>query len=165
VFKPNSFFTRRCQYEQSEAVSYPACCSEHETDGAVPKKTAKSKGLRRAVVVTQKPREVRHLLSLVRWTVRLHFPLQANSTRAHRDPCFQVDKSSLVWLATVYISVGICFIFLKCHINVGLHGGVVVSTVASQQEDSCFETQLEPFCVEFACSPRVCVGSLRVLRR
>ncbi|XP_075308222.1 serine/threonine-protein kinase OSR1b isoform X2 [Odontesthes bonariensis] len=46
----------------------------------------------------------------------------------------------------------------------GLHCCVVVSTVASQQQGSRFNTQLGPFCVEFACSPRVCVGSLRVLR-
>ena len=46
----------------------------------------------------------------------------------------------------------------------GLHGGVVVSTVASQREGSRFSSRLGPFCVEFACSPRVCVGSLRVLR-
>ena len=46
----------------------------------------------------------------------------------------------------------------------GLHGGVVVSTVASQREGSRFNPHLGPFCVEFACSPRVCVGSLRVLR-
>ena len=39
---------------------------------------------------------------------------------------------------------------------------VVVSTVASQQEGSWFKSRLEPFCVEFACSPRVWVGSLRV---
>jgi len=44
-----------------------------------------------------------------------------------------------------------------------LHGGVVVSTVASQREGSRFNSWLGPFCVEFACSPRVCVGSLRVL--
>ena len=42
--------------------------------------------------------------------------------------------------------------------------GVVVSTVASQQEGSRFNSQLGLFCVEFACSPRVCVGSLWVLR-
>jgi len=41
---------------------------------------------------------------------------------------------------------------------------VVLSTVASQQEGSRFNSKLGPFCVEFACSPRVCVGSLRVLR-
>ena len=46
----------------------------------------------------------------------------------------------------------------------GLHGGVVVSTVASQQEGSRFDPHLGPFCVEFVCSPRVCVGSLWVLR-
>ena len=46
----------------------------------------------------------------------------------------------------------------------GLHGGVVVSTVTSQREGSRFDPHLGPFCVEFACSPRVCVGSLRVLR-
>ena len=44
-----------------------------------------------------------------------------------------------------------------------LHGGVVVSTVTSQQEGSRFNSQLGHFCVEFACSPRVCVGSLWVL--
>ena len=33
-----------------------------------------------------------------------------------------------------------------------------VNTVTSQQEGSCFEAQLEPFCVELACSPCVCVG-------
>ena len=37
-------------------------------------------------------------------------------------------------------------------------------TVASQREGSRFDPHLGPFCVEFACSPRVCVGSLRVLR-
>ena len=44
--------------------------------------------------------------------------------------------------------------------------GVVVSTVASQQEGFRFNSQLElgPFCVEFACYPCVCVGSLRVLQ-
>ena len=41
---------------------------------------------------------------------------------------------------------------------------MVVSTVASQREGSRFDPQLGPFCVEFACSPCVCVGSLRVLR-
>ena len=39
----------------------------------------------------------------------------------------------------------------------------MVSTVASQEEGSRFNSQLGPFCVEFACSPRVCVGSLWVL--
>ena len=42
----------------------------------------------------------------------------------------------------------------------GLHSVVVVSTVASQQEGSWFESQLGPFCVVFACSPCVCVASL-----
>ena len=45
-----------------------------------------------------------------------------------------------------------------------LLGGAVVSTVASHQEGSRFDLHLGPFCVEFACSPRVCVGSLQVLR-
>jgi len=45
-----------------------------------------------------------------------------------------------------------------------LHGDVVVSTIASQQEDSRFESWLGPFCVEFACSPLVCVGSRWVLQ-
>ena len=35
----------------------------------------------------------------------------------------------------------------------GLHGGVVVSAVASQREGSKFNSQLGPFCVESACSP------------
>jgi len=40
----------------------------------------------------------------------------------------------------------------------------VVSTVTSQREGSRFDPHLGPFCVESACSPRVCVGSLQVLR-
>ena len=32
-------------------------------------------------------------------------------------------------------------------------GGVVVSIVASQQQSFWFESQLGPFCGEFACSP------------
>jgi len=51
--------------------------------------------------------------------------------------------------------------FIFC---LGLHGGVVVSTVASQQEGSRFDPHLEPFCVEFACSSRVCMGSFWILR-
>uniref|UniRef100_A0A3P8NDG8 HAT C-terminal dimerisation domain-containing protein n=1 Tax=Astatotilapia calliptera TaxID=8154 RepID=A0A3P8NDG8_ASTCA len=45
-------------------------------------------------------------------------------------------------------------------------GSTVVSTVATQQEGPEFNSTIRPgsFCVEFACSPRVCVGSLRVLR-
>ena len=50
----------------------------------------------------------------------------------------------------------------------GRHGGAGVSAVASQQEGRRFKTSLVlglgPFCVEFACSPRVCVGFHRVLR-
>jgi len=46
----------------------------------------------------------------------------------------------------------------------GLHGGVVVSTVASQQKGSRLDSRLRPFCVEFVCSPRVCMGFLRVLQ-
>ena len=38
------------------------------------------------------------------------------------------------------------------------------STVASQREGRGFDSRAGPFCVEFACSPRVSVGSLRVLR-
>ncbi len=47
----------------------------------------------------------------------------------------------------------------------GRHGGAVASTVASQQEGSGFEPtgRLGPFCVDSACSPRACAGSLRVL--
>jgi len=40
-----------------------------------------------------------------------------------------------------------------------------VSTVASEQGASWFNSQLNPFCVEFACSPRARVGSLWVLQR
>ena len=35
-------------------------------------------------------------------------------------------------------------------IIIGLHSGVVVSTIASQQEGSRFNSRLEPFCVELA---------------
>ena len=35
----------------------------------------------------------------------------------------------------------------------GQHGGLVVSTVASQQDGSLFKPWQGPFCVEFACSP------------
>ena len=38
----------------------------------------------------------------------------------------------------------------------GQHGGVVVSTVPSQQEGSWFEPQQGFFCVRFACSPCAC---------
>ncbi len=55
------------------------------------------------------------------------------------------------------------------------HGGSVVSAVASQQEGPRFESRyqecpgfalagVEPFCLEFACSPRVYMRSLQVLR-
>ena len=44
------------------------------------------------------------------------------------------------------------------------HGGAVVSAVASQLEGHGFKSRHGPFCVEFVCSPRVCVGFLRVLR-
>jgi len=37
--------------------------------------------------------------------------------------------------------------------KMGPHGGVVVSTVASKQEGSLFESGLGHFCVEFACPP------------
>ena len=53
-------------------------------------------------------------------------------------------------------------------LNLGLYSGVVVSTFALQQEDPWFDSRLVPspgsFCMEFACSPCACVGSLRVLR-
>jgi len=38
------------------------------------------------------------------------------------------------------------------------------STADLQQERFQFESQLGPFCVEFACSPSTCVGSLGALR-
>ena len=40
----------------------------------------------------------------------------------------------------------------------------VASAVSSQQESSLFESRLRLFYVELACSPSVCMGSLRVLR-
>jgi len=45
-----------------------------------------------------------------------------------------------------------------------MRGGVLVSTVASQQEGPKFDSRLGHFCVEFACSPRVCMYSLQVLQ-
>lgn len=36
-----------------------------------------------------------------------------------------------------------------------------LSTGASQQEDTGFESGLPPFCVEFECSPRACLSFLR----
>jgi len=43
-------------------------------------------------------------------------------------------------------------------------GEITGCTVVWWLEGSRFNSQLGPFCVEFACSPGVCVGSLRVLR-
>ena len=43
-------------------------------------------------------------------------------------------------------------------------GCTVVWWLASQQKGFWFESRLGPFCVEFACSPRECVGSLQVLQ-
>ena len=43
----------------------------------------------------------------------------------------------------------------------GLHSGVLISTVTSQQEGCLFESWL--FCVELPCFPCACVGSLWVL--
>ena len=67
-------------------------------------------------------------------------------------------RTSVLWSVKPFI----VFEIRGC--KVGLHGAVVVSTVASQREGSRFNSHLGPFCVESACSPRVCVGSLRVLR-
>ena len=51
------------------------------------------------------------------------------------------------------------------HTHFGQHGGSVVSTVAAQYEGPGIESRSAgPFCVEFTCSPRACVGFLRVLR-
>lgn len=41
---------------------------------------------------------------------------------------------------------------------VGWYGGAVISTITSQLEG--FKFSLMPFCVELACSPCVCVGSI-----
>ena len=47
----------------------------------------------------------------------------------------------------------------------GRHGSTVVSTAASQLQGPGFDSRLwVTVCVEFAHSPRVCVGFLRVLR-
>uniref|UniRef100_A0A3Q4AG71 Caldesmon 1b n=1 Tax=Mola mola TaxID=94237 RepID=A0A3Q4AG71_MOLML len=48
--------------------------------------------------------------------------------------------------------------------EIGRHSGAVVSTVASHQECPGFNSESGRFCVEFACSPSDCVGSLQVLR-
>jgi len=75
----------------------------------------------------------------------------------HHNNCCLASYLKTSWSLLFFL---IC-IYMK---NMELHGGVVVSTVASQQEGSSFDSCLRPFCVEFACSPCVCVGSLRVLR-
>ena len=47
--------------------------------------------------------------------------------------------------------------------NVGQHNVAMFSTVTSLQVGPGFDFKSGHFCVEFVCSPRVCVGSLRVL--
>ena len=42
------------------------------------------------------------------------------------------------------------------------HGGLVVSSVASQEEGSWFESRLGAFYVEFSCFPYACMGFLLV---
>ena len=42
----------------------------------------------------------------------------------------------------------------------GQHGGLVVSTVASQQDGSGFKPQQGPLCMKFACSPCAYMGFL-----
>ena len=54
-------------------------------------------------------------------------------------------------------------LFFTC-LHKGRHNGTVVSSVASQQEGSGFKSELRRFCAEFACSPHVRVGLLRLLR-
>lgn len=44
------------------------------------------------------------------------------------------------------------------------HHHAVVTTVALQLEGLELESRLWPYCVEFACFPRACVGFLRALR-
>ena len=104
----------------------------------------------------------------------------------HKDRCTSLLQAAsglpsvsllLLWLMPSLLGLWVLVVgpllagLLWCHIlsilwwwinGAGLHGGVVVSTVASQQEGSWFESWLGPFSVEFACSPRACVGSLRV---
>jgi len=58
----------------------------------------------------------------------------------------------------MYVSI----INRKYEIVLGLHGGVVFSTVTSQQMGLLIQN-LGPLCLEFACSPRVCEGSYQVL--
>jgi len=68
----------------------------------------------------------------------------------HLSRIFQAFFKPL--LSSLNIIISSLFLFLF-----GLHGGVVVSTVTSQQESSRFNSRLGPFCVEFAGSHRVCV--------
>lgn len=53
-------------------------------------------------------------------------------------------------------------VLLLCNIiksEVALHGGAVVSTVASQQEGCGFDTLGQaPFCVDLACFCLICLG-------
>jgi len=64
-----------------------------------------------------------------------------------------------------YIDVQKYFLYLRLMLSIRLHDGVVASTVASQQEGRGFNSRSgRSFSVEFACSPRVSVDSLRVLR-
>jgi len=39
---------------------------------------------------------------------------------------------------------------------------MVVSTVTSQLKATWLESKLDPFCVEFSCSPHVCMGFFQV---
>ena len=60
----------------------------------------------------------------------------------------------------------VCTYCIRCkHMN---EGGTVAQWLAllphSKKVLGSFPAQPGPFCVEFACSPRVCVGFLRVLR-
>lgn len=59
----------------------------------------------------------------------------------------------------------VCFVFFVFFITsyIGWHDGAVVSAADSQQV-VCSFLGLGPFCLEFACSPSVCVSILRVLR-
>lgn len=76
------------------------------------------------------------------------------------------------WYNVLKISKGFIFTDIKvdrfylffCIFFLEWRGGAVVSTVTSQQESPGFDPQgwpkITPFCMEFACCPSACLGSL-----
>jgi len=88
-----------------------------------------------------------------RWqTIRCHFKIKEYGALPRTYHC---QRAHIIfenlWIILLYL--------------LPLHGGVVASTGASQQEGRRFNSRSgRSFCVEAACSPRGSVGSLRVLR-